>query len=73
MKSIKKNDGLFSVSLCEGKTAVRIENENILPVDLVEIVEVTRPKTAEIKARIESGEDVPGATVERGESYVTIR
>jgi len=37
------------------------------------VVEVIKPKTAEIKDRLEKGEQVPGASLEYGPDYVMIR
>jgi len=72
VKSIKKQDGLFSVSLCEGKPSARVDDVGKLPCDLVEVIEMLKPKTADIKARLEAGEEIPGASLERGEPFVRI-
>lgn len=84
--SIKKGDGLFSFSLTKGRAKVLITDEKKLPFHLVDIVEVFKPKTSEIKKELENletenagvkeGEElktIPGARLEFGESYVTIR
>lgn len=70
---IKKNDGLFTISLSEGRTTVSIDDKNALPYELTEIVEDVRPKMDEIKRRLEAGEIVPGASLRTGDPYVTIR
>jgi len=72
-KSIKRNDGLFSISLVDGRESVQIDDINKLPMDLCEIVEVVKPRADAIKERLTSGQQVPGAHIERGEPYVTIR
>lgn len=70
---IKKNDGLFTISLSEGRSSVSIDDINLLPFELTEIVESVRPKLDEIKRRLEAGETVPGASLRTGEPYITIR
>lgn len=73
VKSIKRNDGLFSISLVDGRDTVEIDDQNKIPMDLCDIVEVIRPLKERIAERIAAGETVPGAHIERGEPYVTIR
>lgn len=72
-KSIKA-DGLFSISLVDGRASVHIDDANKLPIgELADIVETIKPRTDEIKRRLEAGETVPGAHLEYGRQYVTIR
>ena len=73
VKSLKKSDGLFSVSLCTGRVSTFIDDVDKLPYDLVEIVEKIKPKTNLIKQKLEAGEEVAGAHLERTEDYITIR
>jgi hypothetical protein len=73
VKSIKRDDGLFSISLQQGRASCVVFNEKKLPFELVDVVELIKPRTAEIKKRLEAGEEVPGATLEYGADYVTIR
>lgn len=73
IKSIKRNDGLFSISLVDGRESVEIDDQNKIPMDLCEIVEVIKPLKDKIQERIASGQEVPGVHIERGEPYVTIR
>lgn len=73
VKSIKRDDGLFSISLQQGRASCVVHNEKKLPFELVDIVELIKPRTAEIKERLEAGEEVPGATLEYGANFVTIR
>lgn len=72
-KSIKRNDGLFCISLVDGRESIEIDDTAKIPMDLCEIVEVVKPLKDKIQERIEAGETVPGAHLERGEPYVTIR
>jgi len=62
---------LVSASL--GKPSVRtvVDNAELLPLDMTELV--TKPRTADIKAALDSGEDVPGARLEHGPRRLTIR
>jgi len=73
LKSIKKNDGLFSFSLVEGRIRTVIENKELLPYEYTDIVEVISPRGDAIKAALEAGKEVPGAHLERGEDFVMIR
>ena len=73
VKKVKRDDGLFTISLVAGRASVRIENEDKLPLDLVEVVTVSKPNTKEIKSRLEAGEEIPGATLEYGDDYIMIR
>lgn len=72
-KSIKRDDGLFSISLCDGKASVQITDEGKLPHELVSVVELVKPKTKEIKEALERGENIPGAMLVYGEKYLMIR
>lgn len=73
VKSLKKPDGLFSISLCTGRVSTFIDDVDKLPYDLVEVIEKIKPKTSLIKQKLESGEEVAGAHLERTSDYVTIR
>lgn len=72
-KSIKANDGLFSVTLIAGKAKTIITDENRLPFDMTEIVELVKPKAKEIKEALEGGKEIPGAELEYGSDYVMIK
>ena len=73
VKSIKKDDGLFSISLVAGRASCQITDEKKLPFDLVEVVELIKPRKKEIQERLEAGDQVPGAMLEYGNDYVMIR
>ncbi|MBF0502982.1 MAG: siphovirus Gp157 family protein [Candidatus Riflebacteria bacterium] len=66
---------IYKVILMAGKERVVVSDPNLLPRELVEeVVKVDlKPKTDEIKALLTQGIDVPGAVIESGESFVTIR
>ena len=73
VKSIK-GDGLFSISLCDGRPSVAIDDPNKLVIgETADIVETLKPRADAIKAKIEAGEDVPGAHIEYGRPYLMIR
>ena len=72
VKSIKK-DGLFSISLVAGRASCQITDEKKLPFDLVEVVELIKPKKKEIQEALEAGREIPGAALEYGNEYVMIR
>lgn len=73
VKSIKRDDGLFSISLQQGRASVRIIDEKKIPFDLADVVELVKPRKGEIEERLKAGEQVPGATLEYGADYITIR
>lgn len=62
---------LVSVSL--GKPTVRtvVDSPDLLPADMKDIV--IKPRSAEIKAALEAGKEVPGARLEQGQKRLTIR
>jgi len=66
---------IYKVILMAGKERIVVSDPNLLPRELVEeVVKVDlKPKTDEIKTLLEQGIEVPGAKVEVGESFVTIR
>lgn len=73
VKSIKDREALFSFSVSKGRTKVVITDQNKLPFDMVEIVETVKPNAKLIKERLEAGEEIDGAILETGESYLTMR
>lgn len=73
VKSLKSNEGLFSVSLVAGRPKAVIDNPGLLPADLVEVIETLKPKGDEILSRLKDGKEVSGASLEYGEPFVTIR
>ena len=73
IKSLKKEDGLFSVTVCNGRSSVVIDSQDKLPVEMVDIIEVVKPRTDQIKEALETGKEVDGAHLEYGENYLMIR
>ena len=73
VKSIKA-DGLFSISLIDGRESVQIEDPGKLEIGrFAKIVESIQPDKDAIKAAIDAGETVAGAHVETGKPYLMIR
>lgn len=73
VKSIKC-DGLFSVSLVDGRQSVQIDDAGKLEIGrFAKIVEQIQPDKDAIKAALDAGEEVPGAHVEIGRPYLMIR
>lgn len=71
-KSIKA-EGLFSITLCDGRASVQIDDAGKLEIGrFAKIVESIQPDKDAIKAAIDNGEDVPGAHVEYGRPYLRI-
>lgn len=74
VKSIKKTDGLFSITLCDGRASVKIDDPARLVIgETVDIVEELKPRTSEIKRLLEGGTEVPGAHLEYGQPYLMVR
>ena len=61
------------VSVSFGKPTVRtlVDNPDLLPSGMTDVV--IKPRSAEIKAALESGKDVSGARLEQGPRRLTIR
>lgn len=57
----------------KGSTSVVIENEDLLPNDLVQVQVVTTPDKKAIKEAIEEGKKVAGAHLEIGERTLQVR
>lgn len=73
VKSIKKTDGLFTISLCDGRESVVVDDVKALPLDCVEERVVLDAKKDVIKAKLAAGEAVDGAHIETSAPYVVIR
>lgn len=68
-----KGDGLFTISLCDGRISAVIDNEGALEIGKhADIIEVIKPRTDAIRAALEAGEQVPGAHLEQSPRYVRI-
>lgn len=60
---------LFSITLAKGRDVVVIDDDRLLPEDLLSVEVVVKPKKADILRRLKGGEDIPGAHIEKtGES-----
>jgi hypothetical protein len=73
VKSVKKTDGLFSVSLIDGKWSAEVTDHGKLPMEYATIEEVIKPDLKKIKAALDEKKDVPGAQLKQGQSYLQIR
>lgn len=65
--------GIATVSVRDGSLSVLITDPEAVPSQLCTVKTVTAPDKAAIKAQILAGEDVPGATLERGGPIVTVK
>lgn len=72
-KAIKHNAGLFSISLVEGRLKAVVDDIGVLPQDYVTVREVYDADNQKIKDALESGIEIPGAHLERGDHYIMIR
>ena len=70
-KSFKTAEATFSIR--KGSTRVEIEDESAIPTQLTTSITVTKPDKKSIKAALEAGEIVPGATLVTGEETISIR
>jgi len=64
---------LFTITLAKARDIAGIDDVEKLPDDLVEVEVVTKPKKAEILKRLKSGEDVPGAYLDKSKRSLTIK
>ena len=64
---------LFSITLAKGREVVVIDNEDSIPDELVSVTTKVAPDKAAIAAAIKSGQEVPGAYLERGKSSIRIK
>lgn len=64
---------LFTITLVQGRQVAVIEDETLLPDDLVRVKTEVSPDKNAIAARLKAGEEVPGARLERGQSSVRIK
>lgn len=64
---------LFTASLRKGIESVEIENESLLPDEFISVEVVTKPDKKAIKQAIQSGQQVPGATIKRGATSIVIK
>ncbi len=64
---------LFKISLAKGREIAVIDNEGMLPDDLVDVSVVTKPNKAEILKLLKAGNEVPGARIERSNNSLRIK
>ena len=70
-KSFKTTEATFSIRA--GSKRVEIEDEQAIPTQLTTVKTVTKPDRHAIKAALEAGEIVPGATLVTGEETLSVR
>lgn len=74
IKNIKKKEGgIYSISLVEGRLKAVIDDMGVLPLNYCTTRVEYDPDNARIKSALEDGREIPGAHLERGEHYITIR
>ncbi|WP_340615177.1 siphovirus Gp157 family protein [Xenorhabdus thailandensis] len=71
LNSLRTTKNTFSAR--QGIARVIIDNEMLLPDELVDVQTITAPDKKAIKAAIERGETVPGAHLEIGERSLQVR
>lgn len=70
-KTYKTVEATYSIRA--GTRRVEIEDETAIPTQLTTVKTITNPDKAAIKAALEAGEIVPGATLVTGEETISIR
>lgn len=63
---------LFSITFVEGKEAVIVDNEDLLPDEFIKVKTSTAPDKVALKAALKSGE-IPGAHLGKGSPYILIK
>lgn len=71
LSSLKTSRNTFTAR--KGVASVIIENESLLPDELVTVQTVVAPDKKAIKEAIENGVDVPGAHIEIGQQSLQVR
>ncbi|MEQ1967227.1 siphovirus Gp157 family protein [Xenorhabdus nematophila] len=71
LNSLKTTKNTFSTR--QGIARVIIDNEMLLPDELVDVQTITAPDKKAIKEAIERGETIPGAHIEIGERSLQVR
>lgn len=70
---VKKHEGRYRVTLCQGRESVVIFDETAIPASYkTEVVTTKIDKTA-IGKTLKTGVEVAGAVIERGEDYLLIK
>lgn len=64
---------LFAITLAKGRDVVVVEDENLIPDDLVEVSVISKPDKREILKRLKAGDDIPGARIEKSKSSLRIK
>ncbi|WP_219410102.1 siphovirus Gp157 family protein [Proteus terrae] len=71
LDSVKTTKNTFTAR--KGSVSVIIDNEALLPDELVDVQTVTAPDKKRIKEAIENGIEIPGAHIEIGERSLMVR
>jgi len=70
---IKIECPLFAITLAKGRDVVFIEDEDLIPDELVEVSVISKPDKREILKRLKAGTDVPGARIEKSKTSLRIK
>jgi len=73
MDKKKITAGLHTVTIRKPVPVLKIADASKLPIELVDIDTVFKPKTADIKNLLKSGEKIEGATLEDGKESILIK
>lgn len=64
---------LFTITCVKGRATAIIDDEDLLPDDMVKVVTKISPDKAAITAALKEGKDVPGAHLEETKSAIRIK
>lgn len=64
---------LFSITLAKGREVVVVDDQALIPDELMYVKTEIRPEKAEILRLLKEGKDVPGARIERSQSLIRIK
>ena len=64
---------LFAITLAKGRDVVVVEDENLIPDDLVEVSVISKPNKREILKRLKAGDEIPGVRIEKSKSNLRIK
>jgi type IV secretory pathway VirJ component len=64
---------LFTITLAKGRNSVVVDDEKLLPDELVSVKVTTTPNKKAIADQLKAGKEIKGARLERGKSSVHIK
>ena len=64
---------IFTITLAKGRDIAVIDDDKLIPDDLIEVSVIEKPNKAEILRRLKAGDDIPGARLEKSKTSLRIK